>query len=90
VDAARPNAGGVTFADAAAEWLRYIDRERKPSTVAGFKLARELHGLSVDPAADAEKPPPHRSGDIQVSHPRWSGPSSGAQRRRETKGRDNS
>jgi integrase len=30
---------GVTFADAAAEWLRYIehDRERKPSTVAGYK-----------------------------------------------------
>jgi hypothetical protein len=29
---------GVTFADAAAEWLRYIehDRERKPSTVAGY------------------------------------------------------
>jgi integrase len=30
---------GVTFADAAAEWLRYIehDRERKPSTVAGYR-----------------------------------------------------
>jgi hypothetical protein len=31
---------GVTFADAAAEWLRYVelDRERKPSTVAGYKV----------------------------------------------------
>jgi hypothetical protein len=30
---------GVTFADAAAEWLRYIerDRRRKPSTVAGYR-----------------------------------------------------
>lgn len=30
---------GATFADAAAEWLRYIehDRDRKPSTVAGYK-----------------------------------------------------
>jgi len=30
---------GVTFADAAAEWLRYVehDRERKPSTVQGYK-----------------------------------------------------
>jgi integrase len=31
---------GATFADAAAEWLRYIehDRGRKPSTVAGYKV----------------------------------------------------
>jgi len=30
---------GVTFADAAAEWLRYIehDRGRKPSTVSGYR-----------------------------------------------------
>ncbi len=30
---------GVTFADAAAEWLRYIehDRDRKPSTITGYK-----------------------------------------------------
>jgi integrase len=30
---------GATFADAAAEWLRYIehDRDRKPSTIAGYK-----------------------------------------------------
>ncbi|MBV9799150.1 MAG: site-specific integrase [Solirubrobacterales bacterium] len=30
---------GATFADAAAEWLRYVevDRRRKPSTVAGYK-----------------------------------------------------
>jgi hypothetical protein len=29
----------ATFADAAAEWLRYIehDRDRKPSTVAGYR-----------------------------------------------------
>jgi hypothetical protein len=31
---------GDTFADAAAEWLRYIehDRGRKPSTIAGYKV----------------------------------------------------
>jgi integrase len=31
---------GATFADAAAEWLRYIeyDRRRKPSTVVGYKV----------------------------------------------------
>ncbi len=31
---------GATFADAAAEWLPYIehDRRRKPSTVAGYKV----------------------------------------------------
>ncbi len=30
---------GVTFADAAAEWLRYVehDRDRKPSTITGYK-----------------------------------------------------
>ena len=30
---------GVTFGEAAAEWLRYVeeDRERKPSTVAGYR-----------------------------------------------------
>ena len=30
---------GATFADAAAEWLRYIehDRDRKPSTAAGYR-----------------------------------------------------
>src|SRR5271168_1686721 len=31
---------GATFADAAAEWLRYVevDRERKPSTIAGYRV----------------------------------------------------
>jgi hypothetical protein len=31
---------GVTFADAAAEWLRYVelDRQRKPSTIAGYRV----------------------------------------------------
>ncbi len=31
---------GASFADAAAEWLRYVevDRERKPSTVAGYRV----------------------------------------------------
>ena len=31
---------GVTFADAAAEWLRYVehDRQRKPSTLAGYRM----------------------------------------------------
>jgi hypothetical protein len=30
---------GATFADASAEWLRYIeqDRRRKPSTVSGYQ-----------------------------------------------------
>src|ERR1700727_437307 len=31
---------GATFAEAAAEWLRYIenDRQRKPSTVKGYEI----------------------------------------------------
>jgi integrase len=36
---ARPS-GGATFADAAAEWLRYVehDRKRRPSTVRDYRL----------------------------------------------------
>jgi hypothetical protein len=38
--ARRPGAHGRDVADAAAEWLRYVelDRQRKPSTVAGYKV----------------------------------------------------
>ena len=45
---------GVTFADAAAEWLRYVehDRDRKPSTIAGYK--------AIAPGA-ARSPPSARS-----------------------------
>ena len=112
---------GATFADAAAEWLRYIeqDRRRKPSTVAGyraivrgqllpafgelplesittpmiehwigsmglsassqikalvllhgiFKRAKKVWALPVNPAAEVEKPPLTRSGDIDVFSP---------------------
>jgi len=112
---------GVTFADAAAEYLRYIehDRGRKPSTVHGYrsalnahllpafgalaleevtteaiegwlagfdgsarsrnKLLIELHGilgrarkvwgLPSNAAADVEKFPQPRSGDIEVFSP---------------------
>jgi integrase len=112
---------GATFADVAAEWLRYVehDRGRKPSTVEGyraivrsqllpafgglpiesitttmietwlagmgrsastrtkalvlmhgiFKRARKLHALPTNPAADVEKPPVRRSGDIEVFSP---------------------
>jgi integrase len=40
---------GATFADAAAEYLRYIehDRGRKPSTVRGYRSAIEAHLLPV-------------------------------------------
>jgi len=36
---------GVTFADAAAEWLRFIqeDHERKPSTLVGYRSALHAH-----------------------------------------------
>jgi integrase len=112
---------GVTFADAAAEWLRYIevDRQRKPSTVEGYKVivrsqlvpafgempiesittpaierwlsglsgaassrakalvllhgilkrARKVWGLAGNAAAEVEKPPIARSGEIQVFSP---------------------
>jgi integrase len=112
---------GATFADAAAEWLRYIehDRGRKPSTVAGynaivrsqllpvfgelpiesistasieawigsversastrikalvllhgiFQRAKKVWGLPANPAADVEKPPLNRSGEIEVFSP---------------------
>jgi integrase len=111
----------VTFAEAADEWLRYVehDRDRKPSTITGykallrsqllptfgempiesittamietwiagvdrspatrtkalvlmhgiFKRARKLYGLPTNPAADVEKPPARRSGDIEVFSP---------------------
>lgn len=38
---------GTTFADAVAEYLRYIeqDRERKPSTVSGYRALLEAHHL---------------------------------------------
>ena len=38
----RPS-GGVTFADATAEWLRYVehDRKRRPSTVRDYRIAAE-------------------------------------------------
>ena len=117
---------GATFADAAAEWLRYVelDRQRKPSTLEGYraivhsqllpafgsmplesvtterieqwlstlggaassrtkalvllhgilKRARKVWGLQVNAAAEVEKPPLTRSGDIQVFSPEevWS------------------
>jgi len=38
---------GATFADAAAEWLRFVeeDRERKPSTLVGYRSALKAHLL---------------------------------------------
>jgi integrase len=38
---------GATFADAAAEWLRYVehDRRRKPSTVSGYQAIVRAHLL---------------------------------------------
>jgi integrase len=40
---------GVTFADAAAEWLRFIeeDRERKPSTLRDYRSVLNVHLLPV-------------------------------------------
>jgi integrase len=38
---------GATFADAAAEWLRFIeeDRARKPSTLSDYRAALNAHLL---------------------------------------------
>jgi hypothetical protein len=38
---------GVTFADAGAEWMRFIaeDRERKPSTLRDYRSALNAHLL---------------------------------------------
>ena len=117
---------GATFADATAEWLRYVelDRQRKPSTLEGYraivrsqllpafgsrplesvtteaieqwlstmggaassrtkalvllhgilKRARKVWGIHLNAAAEVEKPPLKRSGDIQVFSPEevWS------------------
>jgi integrase len=112
---------GATFADAAAEWLRYIehDRGRKPSTLRGYRStlnahllpafgsmpvegvttdvierwlagfdgsvrmrnklliqlhgilrrARKVFGLSGNAAAEVEKFPQRRTGDIDVFSP---------------------
>lgn len=40
---------GATFADAAAEWLRYVelDRQRKPSTIDGYKAIVRAQLLPV-------------------------------------------
>src|ERR1039458_2299033 len=57
---------GVTFADAAAEWLRFIeeDRERQPSTLVDYRSA-----IRGSPLARGERPPMRPSGDIQVFSP---------------------
>lgn len=112
---------GATFADAAAEWLRYIehDRGRKPSTLQGYRStlnahllpafgavaveeittesierwiagfdgsirmrnklliqlhgilarAKKVYGLPMNPAAEVEKFPQRRTGDIEVFSP---------------------
>jgi hypothetical protein len=38
---------GATFADAAAEWLRYIEQERgrKPATLADYRSVVRAHPL---------------------------------------------
>ncbi len=48
---------GATFADAAAEWLRYVehDRGRKPSTVAGYKAIVRSHLLPAFEAMRIEE-----------------------------------
>lgn len=47
---------GATFADAAAEYLRYVehDRQRKPSTVRGYRSAIEAHLLPAFAATPIE------------------------------------
>jgi hypothetical protein len=47
---------GATFADAAAEWLRYVehDRGRKPSTVAGYRALVRSQLLSAFEAMPLE------------------------------------
>ncbi len=56
---------GVTFAEAAEDWLRYVehDRERKPSTVAGYRaLVRSQLLPSISPrVAHPSNHPPARS-----------------------------
>jgi integrase len=55
---------GATFADAAAEWLRYIehDRGRKPSTVAGY---RSIVGSELLPRFGAMALESVAAGDIE-------------------------
>jgi hypothetical protein len=51
---------GASFADAAAEWLRYLemDRRRKPSTVEGYRsiVRSELLPAFGDQALEAVTP----------------------------------
>jgi hypothetical protein len=44
---------GATFADAAAEWLRYVEQERgrKPSTIADYRCGAVGAGTRVAAAA---------------------------------------
>jgi hypothetical protein len=53
------NRTGATFAEAAAEWIRFIaeDRERKPSTVRDYRSALEarlLPGFGPTPIEDID------------------------------------
>ena len=52
---------GVAFVEAADEWLRYVehDRERKPSTVAGYRalvLSLVLPTVGVHPIESITRP----------------------------------
>jgi len=68
---------GVTFEEAAAEWLRYIefDRERKRSTVAGYRAlvsSQLLPAFGDEPIQSGERrgeAAARRSGDIEVFSP---------------------
>lgn len=53
---------GVTFDDAAAEWLRFIeeDRERKPSTLADYRSALQAHLLPAFGAQPLESITPEQ------------------------------
>ena len=53
---------GVTFADAAAEWLRFIeeDRERKPSTLLDYRSALKAHLLPAFGALELESITPEQ------------------------------
>jgi len=51
---------GATFADVAAEWLRYIegDRKRRPSTIVGYRSALNAHLLPEFAIWPSRRSPP--------------------------------
>ena len=69
--AGQRGSSAVTFGEACAEWLRYVEHERHrtPSTMADYRSAVHAGWIASNPAEDAERVSVKRSGDFNVLRP---------------------